>query len=36
VSVKPVIDVTKLWMAALTAIGFIFAASRKMRRGKFE
>ena len=34
VVVKPVIDITKLWIAALTTVGFIFAASRRMRRGK--
>jgi len=32
VSVQPVIDRTKLWMAALTAVGFMLATLSKMRR----
>ena len=32
VSIQPVIDRTKLWMAALTAAGFMLATLSKMRR----
>jgi uncharacterized spore protein YtfJ len=34
VRVEPVIDISKVWMAALTALGFFFAASHRMRRGR--
>jgi hypothetical protein len=32
VSVQPVIDRTKLWMAALTAAGFMLYTAVRMRR----
>ena len=34
VEVKPVIDLTKVWMAALTAAGFVIASMAKMRKGQ--
>lgn len=34
VEVKPVIDLTKIWMAALTAAGFVIASMAKMRKGQ--
>jgi uncharacterized spore protein YtfJ len=34
VRVEPVIDISKIWMAALAALGFYFAAARRMRRGR--
>jgi uncharacterized spore protein YtfJ len=36
VEVKPVVDITKIGLAALTAFGFIIAASSRMRRGKIK
>lgn len=34
VEVKPVIDLTKIWLAALTAAGFVMASMVKMQKGK--
>jgi uncharacterized spore protein YtfJ len=34
VEVKPVVDITKVWMAALTAAGFVMASMAKMRKGQ--
>lgn len=36
VEVKPVIDLTKIWMAALTAAGFVIASMAKMRKGQIS
>ncbi len=35
VEVQPVFDMTKIALAALTALGFMMATAAKMRRGKF-
>ena len=36
VEIQPVFDLTKVALAALTAFGFMFAAGRRMRRGKIH
>lgn len=36
VQIKPVIDITKVVLAWITALGFVFATMMRMRRGDFE
>ena len=36
VRVEPIVDISKIWMAALTALGFFLAASHRMRRGRIH
>ncbi len=36
VRVEPIVDVTKLWLAALTAAGFCFAMLARMQRRKVD
>jgi uncharacterized spore protein YtfJ len=34
VTIQPIMDPTKLWIAALTTLGFMFAMMGRMRRGR--